>query len=73
MAGEVYDLLVRSRALGITVLLVDQNIAEAVTVADDVYLIVMGRVERQGPREVFARDLRAIVQETLVGTVPPAP
>ena len=73
VAGEVYDLLVRSRALGITVLLVDQNIAEAVTVADDVYLIVMGRVERQGPREVFARDLRAIVQETLVGTVPPAP
>ena len=73
VAGEVYDLLVRSRALGITVLLVDQNIAEAVAVADDVYLIVMGRVERQGPREAFARDLRAIVQETLVGTVPPAP
>lgn len=69
-AAEVYDLLQRSRALGITVLLVDQNISEAVAVADDVYLIVMGRVEREGPREMFARDLQAIIQETLVGTGP---
>ncbi len=71
VAGDVYDLLVRSRGLGITVLLVDQNIAEAVAIADDVYLLVMGRVEREGPRDVFARDLRAIIQETLVGA--PAP
>ncbi len=71
VADDVYDLLVRSRQLGITVLLVDQNIAEAVAIADDVYLLVMGRVEREGPRDVFARDLRAIIQETLVGA--PAP
>ena len=71
VADDVYDLLVRSRALGIAVLLVDQNIAEAVAIADDVYLLVMGRVEREGPRDVFARDLRAIIQETLVGA--PAP
>lgn len=70
IAGEVYDLLARSRELGITVLLVDQNIAAAVAVADHVYLVVMGRVERDGPREVFAQDLRAIIQETLVGVAP---
>jgi ABC-type branched-subunit amino acid transport system ATPase component len=70
VAGEVYDQLVRCRALGITVMLVDQNIAEAVAVSDDVYLIVMGRVEREGPRAAFARDLRAIIQETLVGASP---
>ncbi len=72
VAAEVYDLLVRSRELGITVLLVDQNISEAVAIADHVYLIVMGRVEREGPREVFVRDLRAIIQETLVGAAPRA-
>ena len=71
VADDVYDLLVRSRALGIAVLLVDQNIAEAVAIADDVSLLVMGRVEREGPRDAFARDLRSIIQETLVGT--PAP
>ncbi|HYM91259.1 MAG TPA: ATP-binding cassette domain-containing protein, partial [bacterium] len=72
VAADVYDLLVRSRELGITVLLVDQNISEAVAIADHVYLIVMGRVEREGPREVFVRDLRAIIQETLVGAAPRA-
>ncbi|HLW61020.1 MAG TPA: ATP-binding cassette domain-containing protein [bacterium] len=72
VADGVYDLLVRSRHLGVTVVLVDQNISEAVAVADDVYLIVMGRVEREGPREVFARDLRAIIRETLVGGPAPA-
>jgi ABC-type branched-subunit amino acid transport system ATPase component len=71
VADDVYDLLVRSRELGITVLLVDQNIAAAVAIADDVYLLVMGRVEREGPRDVFARDLRAIIQETLVGALAP--
>jgi ABC-type branched-subunit amino acid transport system ATPase component len=73
VAGEVYDLFARCRALGISLVLVDQNIAEAVAVADDVYLIVMGRVEREGPRDVFARDLRAIIQETLVGASPAGP
>ena len=67
VAADVYDLLVRSRDLGIAVLLVDQNIAEAVAIADEVSLLVMGRVERAGPRDAFARDLRAIIQETLVG------
>jgi len=72
VADEVYELLVRSRALGITVLLVDQNIAEAVRVADDVYLIGMGRVQREGPREEFARDLAEIVHGALVGVDPGA-
>jgi ABC-type branched-subunit amino acid transport system ATPase component len=71
-ADDVYDLLTRSRDLGITVLLVDQNISRAVAVAGSVYLVAMGRVQRQGPRGDFARDLPAIIRETLVG-VSPAP
>jgi ABC-type branched-subunit amino acid transport system ATPase component len=67
VAGEVYDALVRSRTLGITTLLVDQNISDAVAVADDVCLVVMGRVERQGPGSAFMRDLPEIIRETLVG------
>jgi ABC-type branched-subunit amino acid transport system ATPase component len=67
VADEVYDLLVRSRDLGITVLLVDQNITEAVRIADYVYLVGMGRVRREGPREVFAAGLQEIVRESLVG------
>lgn len=68
VAGDVYALLERSRALGITVLLVDQNIVEAVRVADDVYLFGMGRVQREGPGAAFAADLPGIVRSALVGT-----
>ena len=67
IAGEVYALLEHSRTLGITVLLVDQNIVEAVRVADDVYLFGMGRVQREGPRASFAADLAGIVRSALVG------
>ncbi|HEV2280936.1 MAG TPA: ATP-binding cassette domain-containing protein [bacterium] len=67
VAGEVYALLEHSRTLGITVLLVDQNIVDAVRVADDVYLFGMGRVQREGPRASFAADLAGIVRSALVG------
>lgn len=67
VAADVYGLLEQSRALGITVLLVDQNIAEAVRIADDVYLFGMGRVQRHGPRSMFAADLAGIVRAALVG------
>jgi branched-chain amino acid transport system ATP-binding protein len=68
IAAEVYALLERSRALGITILLVDQNIVEAVRVADDVYLFGMGRVQREGSGASFAADLPGIVRAALVGT-----
>lgn len=67
IAAEVYALLEQTRALGITVVLVDQNIAEAVRIADDVYLFGMGRVQREGPRASFAADLGEIVRSALVG------
>jgi ABC-type branched-subunit amino acid transport system ATPase component len=67
IAADVYALIEQSRALGITVLLVDQNIAEAVRIADDVYLFGMGRVQREGPRASFAADLAGIVRAALVG------
>ena len=67
IAAEVYALLEHSHTLGITVLLVDQNIAEAVRIADDVYLFGMGRVQREGPRASFVADLPGIVRSALVG------
>lgn len=70
VAREVYEVLVRSRELGIAVLLVDQNISEAVRIADYVYVIGMGRVQREGPREDFAVRLGEIVRESLVGIDP---
>lgn len=67
VAEEVYAFLAKAPSLGTTILLVDQNIAEAVEVARYVYLLAMGRVQRHGPQEMFAQNLRELIQETLVG------
>ncbi len=67
VAAEVYGFLERAPSLGTAVLLVDQNIADAVRIAGHVYMLVMGRVERSGPRERFAPNLHEIIRETLVG------
>jgi ABC-type branched-subunit amino acid transport system ATPase component len=68
IADDVYRLLERARELGIAVMLVDQNIAEAVALADHVCVMALGRVQRAGPRESVAADLRILVQEALIGT-----
>lgn len=58
LAREIYDLLVQlKQEEGITVLLVDQNIRQAIRIADYVYVLELGRNRREGPREEFD-DLR---------------
>ncbi len=68
VAAEVYAFLEGAPALGTAVLLVDQNIADAVRVSRYVYMLVTGRIEREGPSEAFAPRLREIIRETLLGT-----
>ena len=57
LAREMYDLLVQLTHEGITILLVDQNIRQAVKVADYVYVLELGRNRVEGPRDEFA-DLK---------------
>jgi len=64
---QVYERLVRARAAGATILLVDQNIAKAIAVADYLYMIEMGRVRHHGPRAVFATEVRDLVRDALLG------
>lgn len=67
IAEEVYTFLAQAPALGTAVVLVDQNIVGAVEIARYVYLLGMGRIQLEGPQEVFARNLPQIMQETLIG------
>ena len=67
VAAEVYDFLERGRNGGLTILLVDQNIAKAVAISDYLYMLEMGRVKLEGPREVFATNLREIIRDSLIG------
>jgi ABC-type branched-subunit amino acid transport system ATPase component len=67
LSNQVYDRLLAARAQGVTILLVDQNIAKCVEVSDYLYLLEVGRVRREGPREVFADNLRDLIRDSLLG------
>lgn len=53
LANDIYQLLVDLKNEGITVLLVDQNIRQAIKIADYVYVLELGRNRHEGPREEF--------------------
>ena len=65
----VYDLLrVARRTLGATILLVDQNVEDAIVQADYVYLMNLGTVKTYGPAATFTPErVRDLVQECLLG------
>lgn len=69
LVDRVYELLqVARRVLGATILLVDQNIEDAVGQADTVYLMNLGTVKAQGPaRDFTPQRVRDLIQECLLG------
>lgn len=64
VAREIYDKLVELRREGITILLVDQNIKQAIEVSDYVYALALGKNLTEGPREDFA-NLKEQIKEWL--------
>ncbi len=53
VAREIYDKLLQLKDEGITILLVDQNIKQAIEVSDYVYALALGKNMTEGPREDF--------------------
>jgi ABC-type branched-subunit amino acid transport system ATPase component len=73
VAGELYDLLVQLPSRQITVLLVDQNITDAVRIAERVYLLGEGRVQREDSGAWFQANLEDVIREMLQGGSEPIP
>src|SRR5688572_3588847 len=67
ISNQLYTRLLEARARGVTILLVDQNIAKCVEVSDYLYMLEMGRVRHEGPRDVFREHLRELVRDALLG------
>jgi ABC-type branched-subunit amino acid transport system ATPase component len=67
LSEQVYVQLLAAQREGVTILLVDQNIAKAVEVSGYLYMLEMGQVRREGPREEFADHLREIIRDALLG------
>ena len=49
LVDQIFELIVRLREEGTTVLLVEQNVHRALEIADRAYVLVNGQVEREGP------------------------
>jgi len=67
VSAHVYAQLAEARGRGVGILLVDQNITQAVAISDYLYVIEGGQVRREGPRELFADQLRELIRDSLLG------
>ncbi|MCS7171841.1 MAG: ABC transporter ATP-binding protein [Armatimonadetes bacterium] len=64
-AQEVYEEVARLHREGRTVLLVDQNVRAAVSLADYVYALAFGRNQLEGTRDEFQQRMHAVVRDWL--------
>jgi len=69
LVEQVYELLQTARrSTGSTILLVDQNVEDAVRQADYVYMLDLGRMRAEGPARDFPRErVSALFRESLLG------
>jgi branched-chain amino acid transport system ATP-binding protein len=69
LVEQVYDILLAAKkSSGVAILLVEQNVEQALPLADHLYLLNLGRVKAQGPgREFDNKRVRALIQECLLG------
>ncbi len=65
LVDEIFDTIVRINKEGMTVLLVEQNAAEALEIADYAYVLEVGTISLAGPAAVLAADPR--VKEAYLG------
>jgi len=69
LAEQVYHLLQTARiAISTTILLVDQNVSDALRHAEDVVMMNLGTVKAAGPVGEFGEErVRTLIQECLLG------
>jgi ABC-type branched-subunit amino acid transport system ATPase component len=69
LVEQVYDILMTTKkASDIAILLVEQNVEQALPLADYLYLLNRGRVKAEGPGRDFDNTrVRALIQECLLG------
>ena len=60
--AEVFELITRLREAGTTILLVEQNVAQSLAIADRAYLLELGTLTREGTAAEFldGTDLKSI-------------
>jgi branched-chain amino acid transport system ATP-binding protein len=64
---QIYEIISGLSEKGISILLVEQNIRQAVNKADYVYLMELGKNAVEGPRDEFKKRLGQIIKASLLG------
>ena len=67
IVSYVYEFLRSSQKKGITILLVDQNINQAIDNSEYLYMLEMGAVAMQGSAHMFKENLKDIIRDSLLG------
>jgi len=67
IVSYVYGFLRDSQKKGITILLVDQNINQAIENSEYLYMLEMGTVAMEGDADMFKENLRDIIRDSLIG------
>jgi len=69
IAAEAYDFLMQTKqVLNAAILMVDHNMETALSLADYVYVVDMGKVRVHGPKHEFDLErIKIIIQECLMG------
>lgn len=67
IVSYVYKFLRRSHESGVTILLVDQNINQAIENSEYLYMLEMGSVALEGSSQLFKEKLRDIIRDSLIG------
>jgi ABC-type branched-subunit amino acid transport system ATPase component len=69
LVEQVYSILLAAKkSSSLAILLVEQNVQQALPLADYLYLLNLGRVKEQGPGGEFDNTrVRALIQECLLG------
>ncbi|MFQ5838603.1 MAG: ABC transporter ATP-binding protein [Thermoplasmata archaeon] len=65
VAKEISGEIGRLKADGITIVLVDQNVREAIMLADYLYVLDLGRVAEEGPKGSFEGRMKELVTQWL--------
>lgn len=65
IAKEVYDTIERLKSDGLTILLVDQNVREAIRIGDQIYVLEVGQNKVNGTRAEFEANQHDMIKDWL--------
>lgn len=65
IAKEVYDTIESLKAGGLTILLVDQNVREAIRIGDQIYVLEVGQNKVNGTRAEFETNQHEMIKDWL--------